>query len=339
VVSAPRVDTKPYVGHHPVFGYRYLPGVRMELPRPGGGRYRIAVNREGVRADRDYALEKPAGVTRLVVLGDSMAAGQFVSNELRFGEQLERRVPGLEVLNLALEGSGTDQQLLLYEREGLRYGHDAVLLLPFLQNIRRNLVEAREAFAPGTGARVLRGKPRFELVDGRLELRNVPVPAEIGPGQARTDADRSRAGRWKARLSAMPGADAMKRLAYAMSPWEPFPEYRDPHGAAWRLMAALITRLKELAAPRPLAVAPVFYSSYARMNMARNYWDRYVELARAAGLHAIDLLPYFRREGVADCAFQEPHDMHFSAYGHWVLAEALECELRRVGILPRGAAA
>src|SRR4029453_5489603 len=115
----------------------------------------------GVRSDREYSFAKPAGVQRLIVCGDSMAAGQFVSNAHRFSELLERRIPGLEVLNLALEGSGTDQQLLLYERVGLQYEHDAVMLLPFLQNVRRNMVEAREAVDPKTGRPVLRGKPRF----------------------------------------------------------------------------------------------------------------------------------------------------------------------------------
>lgn len=329
------LDTKPYVGHDPTIGYRYLPGTRMELPRPGGGRYRIAVNSRGVRSDREYGCAKPAGAVRIVVLGDSMAAGQFVSNDLRFSEQLERSVPGLEVVNLALEGSGTDQQVLIYEHEGLRYEHDAVLLLPFLQNIRRNLVEAREAFAPGTGARVLRGKPRFELVDGRLELRNVPVPEHVAAsGPATTDADAGAAARLKSAVSRLPGIDAVKRVAYALFPWEPFPEYRDPGDPAWRLMAALIARLRALAAPRPVVVAPVFYSSYVRMNMARNYRDRYAELARAAGIQVVDLLPHFRREGVGERAFQEPHDMHFSAYGHWVLARALEAELGRLGLLP-----
>ena len=30
-------DTKPYVEPDPVIGYRYIPGTRLSLPRPGGG--------------------------------------------------------------------------------------------------------------------------------------------------------------------------------------------------------------------------------------------------------------------------------------------------------------
>jgi carbamoyltransferase len=267
-----------------------------------------------------------------------MAAGQVLGNTHRFSELLERRVAGLEVINLGLEGSGTDQQLLLYQQIGLKFEHDAVLLLPFLQNIRRNMVEAREGIDPRTRQQVLRGKPRFELVNGELQLRNVPVPKHIDPETAMasggTDSRVSFVSRLKSRFSALPGAPLFKRAVYAVVPWEPFPEYKDAYSAEWQLMAALIRRLKTLAGTRPLVVAPTFYASYVRFRMARNQWDRYSSLAETPGIHPIDLLPHFRRLGVAaQQCFQEPFDMHFSAYGHLVLADALEEELAALGLL------
>src|SRR5262249_9616797 len=149
------VDTKPYVRHHPVIGYEYVPGTRLELAQPGGRTYTLTVNQAGIRADREYLQAKPPGTRRLLVFGDSFAAGQYVSNSQRFTEMLERRVPRLEVLNFGLEGSGTDQQLLLYEEVGRKYEHDAVLVFPFLQNIRRNLAEFRLGIDPETGQTVL----------------------------------------------------------------------------------------------------------------------------------------------------------------------------------------
>ena len=335
------LDGKPYIEHHPIFGYRYTPGTRMELRRPGGGWYRIEVNSQAIRSDREYSFEKPEGVYRIVLCGDSMAAGQFVSNAQRFSELLERRVPGLEVINLALEGSGTDQQLLLYEHLGLQYDHDLVLVLPFLQNVRRNMVEAREGIDPKTGQKVLRPKPLYKLVEGRLVLCNVPVPREVSGRSIEqsggTDARGSWSNQLKTRMSAMPGAALFKRALYTLVPWEPFSEYRDPHSKEWQLMAALIRRFKELAAKRPLVLVPTFYANYVRFRMARNYWDRYVSLAAMPGIHVIDLLPHFRRVGTDSVrCFQEPHDMHFSAYGHIILAEALQTELSLLGLLPAG---
>ena len=333
------LDTKPYVEHHPTFGYRYVPGTRMSLPRPGGGRYAININCDGIRADREYAPARPSGIRRIAVCGDSMAAGQFLNNAERFGELIERRRRGVEVINLALEGSGTDQQVLLYEHVGLTFEHDAVLLLPFLQNPRRNLVEAREAYDPRTGRMVLRPKPRFELIDGELRLKNVPVPQEMTTQQLDAagggEVKNPRTQRLKTRIAMLPGANAWRRAVQAVVPWEPFPEYRDASSAEWLLMEALIRRLKRLAGDRPVIVAPVFYANYVRFRMARNYWDRYASLSRIGGVYPIDLLPYFRAlpRDSGEACFQEPFDMHFSGLGHLVLAEALEHELDRLKLL------
>jgi hypothetical protein len=327
-------DTKPYVQPDPLIGYRYTPNTIMRLPRPGGGQYDLAINAAGIRSDRDYAFARPTGVRRIIVCGDSMAAGQFVSNAQRFSELLERRVPGLEVVNLALEGSGTDQQVLLYEHVGLRYEHDVVVLLPFLQNIRRNMVSAREAIDPSTGAIVFRPKPRFELVNGTLILHPPSSNADLREAIAPTDTPPSLAVQLKAFLSGLPGAGWIKKVGYGLVPWEPFPEYRDPQSPEWRLMAALVARLQTLAAHRPVVVAPIFYSNYVRFRMAKNYWDRYSSLSALEGVHAIDLLPHFKRQGAdAVRCFQDPYDMHLSADGHLVLADALHSELRRLGLL------
>jgi len=328
------LDTKPYVEPDALIGYRYIAGARMSLPRPGGGRYDLAVNSAGVRSDREYSYDKPHGVRRIIVCGDSMAAGQFVSNSQRFSEVLERRLPHLEVINLSLEGSGTDQQVLLYEQVGMRYEHDLVILLPFLQNIRRNLVEWREAIDARTGQPVRRPKPRFELMDGALVFRPVPdAPlAALTDDREGTDTPASWNTNCRAALSRLPGARLVKTLLYSLVPWEPFPEYRDSTGPAWQLMAALIHRMKQLAGDRPLVVVPTFYSSYVEFRMARHYWHRFASLADPPGVQVIDLLPYFVRAGKdAVRCFQDPHDMHFSVYGHLVLADAIETELIRMG--------
>jgi carbamoyltransferase len=324
-------DSKPYVQPDPLIGYRYAPGTHMTLPRPGGGHYQLAINAGGIRSDREYSFAKPRGVRRIIVCGDSMAAGQFLSNAQRFSELLERRHPGLEVINLALEGSGTDQQLLLYEHVGLTYEHDLVMLLPFLQNIRRNLARAREAVDPVTGGTVLRPKPRFELVNGELRLQ--PMQAEPAADTV-IDEPKTMTLRLKAMVSALPGAGVLKKAGYALVPWEPFPEYRDPAHPAWRLMAAIVERFKTLAGSRPVVVAPVFYSNYVRYRMALNYWDRFASLASTPGIHPVNVLPHFTRLGAeAVRCFQDPHDMHFSADGHLVLADAFEAELSRLGLL------
>ncbi|HMP00867.1 MAG TPA: SGNH/GDSL hydrolase family protein [Gemmatales bacterium] len=330
------VDSKPYIRHHPVLGYEYAPDTVHELPRPGGGRYRLRTNAEGIRSDRTYTRARPVGVRRVLVFGDSFAAGQYVSNDQRFSELLEARRPDLEVINFGLEGTGTDQQLLLFEEVGRHYEHDALVLMPFLQNIRRNLVEARAAADPASGAMVLIPKPRFELTPQGLQLRNVPVRDERRLAPAGLGADDAIVpGRWWRRLAAQaPGAGWLKRQVGRLRPWEPFPEYADPKHPAWQLMEALIERFIAGAEGKPILLVPVFYVSYLRQQMARNYWDRFQSLARHPNVRVVDLLPPFRDLGAeAESVFLEPHDCHFSPAGHLVLANVLERELAAVGAI------
>jgi hypothetical protein len=327
------LDAKAYIEHDPLIGYRYRKNFKAVLPRPGGGAYELVTNSQGIRSSREYSFTKPAGVQRILVFGDSYAAGQYVSNDQRFSEILERRVPNLEVINFALEGTGTDQQLLLFEQAKQKYQFDLVMLFPFLQNIRRNLVEARESFDPDTRQKILLPKPRFELVNGELVLTNVPVPnTRLAQTSANTDTNRSVTSSLKSAISRSPLLRPLKRLLYATMPWEPFPEYVHAEGEAWRLMEAIIKRFKSSAGAKPLIIIPVFYASYVRWRMARNYWTRFSSLAADSGSCVLDLLPYFKESaGDAVRCFLEPFDCHFSPQGHLTVADAVQRELVQFG--------
>jgi len=186
---------------------------------------------------------------------------------------------------------------------------------------------------------VLRGKPRFDLVDGELVLRNVPVPREVpakNNGAIKTDSNQSSLSQAKAILNTMPGAPSLKRIAYFLLHWEPFPEFRDENSSEWTLMTAIVRRFKRSAGQRPLVIAPTFYDSYVRYRMSRAYWRRFSSLESIAGVHVIDLLPHLKALGKdAIKCFQIPHDMHFSSYGHLVLADIFKSELGKRGLLSR----
>ena len=62
------------------------------------------------------------------MLGDSITFGTRVRDFETFSYLLEHRSARYEVVNLAVEGYGTDQELLLLEDEGLRYHPDVVVL-------------------------------------------------------------------------------------------------------------------------------------------------------------------------------------------------------------------
>ena len=106
------------------YGWTLRPGARYV----GRGGETIAVNGRGYRG----ALHEgppPAGVTRVVMLGDSITFGTGVGDGETFSDRLDA-LPGLEVVNLGVDGYGTDQELIRLEREGLAC-HPRVVILNF----------------------------------------------------------------------------------------------------------------------------------------------------------------------------------------------------------------
>jgi lysophospholipase L1-like esterase len=97
--------------------------------------YKGASNRLGYR-DVDHAVAKPPGVYRIVVIGDSIAAGLKVDRfEDTFPAILSERLnapPGkgkkVEVISLAVSGYNTQQEVETLKEKGLRYQPDLVLL-------------------------------------------------------------------------------------------------------------------------------------------------------------------------------------------------------------------
>jgi hypothetical protein len=91
--------------------------------------YRI--NGEGLRADQDFPLAKPAGMCRLGIFGDSFMFGLEADLRDTFAYQLEKRlrergIP-VQVLNFAVGGFGTAEMLRTYEAFGRKFDLDVAL--------------------------------------------------------------------------------------------------------------------------------------------------------------------------------------------------------------------
>ena len=91
--------------------------------------YRI--NGQGLRADQDFSLAKPAGTCRLGIFGDSFMFGLEADLRDTFAYQLEKRlrergVP-VQVLNFSVGGFGTAEMLRTYEAFGRKFDLDVAL--------------------------------------------------------------------------------------------------------------------------------------------------------------------------------------------------------------------
>ncbi len=119
-----------YEVQDPILDWRYIPNSEVQL---GGLVFKY--NRAGFR-DVDHEVNKPKGITRIMVVGDSVSEGNGVRSEAVFSRALQARLgPGYEVINIAAGGLNTPQEVHLFESEGLQYKPDLVIINFVLNDI------------------------------------------------------------------------------------------------------------------------------------------------------------------------------------------------------------
>jgi lysophospholipase L1-like esterase len=185
------------LSHNPKIGYEPVPLVYT-------GRdlsfydYLGASNSLGFR-DRDHTVAKPAGVYRIVVLGDSIAAGLHVErNEDVFPPILERLLNQAgrraEVINLAVSGYNTQQEVEMLRDKGLQYHPDLVLVAYTMSSrehldgdILKTLLEAEQQQGGVSSARVdswLVKSALYRFVRFRVLAPRRPPPAPTAAAAA-----------------------------------------------------------------------------------------------------------------------------------------------------------
>ncbi|WP_380783910.1 SGNH/GDSL hydrolase family protein [Sphingomonas sp. R86520] len=156
----------------------------------------LRINRQGMRDDREFAVAKPAGTCRIAMLGDSYFVGYELPLPLTFARQIERRLRArgfpVEVLNFAVSGLGTAENLRTYEAAARPFAPDLVLMqwqvTDYDDNIRSGLYKLRDGrlvgntttFLPGiaTQDRLMR-YAAYRLLADRSHLYNF-AREEIG---------------------------------------------------------------------------------------------------------------------------------------------------------------
>jgi len=155
-------------GWSPRYGWVNRPGsFRQE-----GETYRFTSL--GARGSHEIGPDPPPGQLRVACFGDSFTYGTEVRDGEDWPAVLGELDPRLEVVNLGVGAWGTDQALLLYRERGPSLRADVVLIGFCMESIARNVNRYRSLYQPQTKDVLV--KPRFLLVDGRLEL--LPIPFE-----------------------------------------------------------------------------------------------------------------------------------------------------------------
>ena len=330
--------------YDPLIGVRLLPDAKARLVGPEFDTP-ISTNAGGLRMDRDVAYGRDSRKRRILVIGDSFTFGHGVGTDERFGDLVESGLPDREVVNMGVQGTGTDQQYLLYREEGHKYEPDLVVLCYLTMNLKRN-VATRYSNA---------NKPRFELRDGALVLTNVPVPEEE-PQQsddatkadplptakpkrvAQANANNSIIGRIKGvcrysalyRLLVAKYWDLRIHLRNVRNPY-PYPEY-DESNEAWKVTTALFEKFAEEARANGSDFLVVLIPNeifVQREVVSDKPHEMLKRFCVEHGIAVLDLLPDLKAlEQSTGEALYFPIDGHWNQRGHQVAANLILDYLR-----------
>lgn len=130
----------------PEMGHEHVPGTRARLMGVD-----VAINARGLR-DRDFDYEKPQGVRRILMLGDSVTFGWGVAVEDTASKRLERHLNAsasgpFDVINAGVGNYNTAMEVAWFLKEGVRYDPDLVVLNYFINDAEPRPVRSTNPLA------------------------------------------------------------------------------------------------------------------------------------------------------------------------------------------------
>lgn len=311
-------------------GYRPRPGAHVHMRGPEFD-FSYTITPQGLRQDEDVPYARQPGKRRILLAGDSFTMGEGVTNAERFGDLVAARLEDVEIVNMGVNGYGTDQQLLFYSEEGVKYAPDLVCLCYLTSHIRRNARATRQS---GEGEKIV-PKPKFELKNDELVLTNVPVPPVRQANEA--ELSKLRADSMRRGTVAIPFKSffrehsAFYRLVHTRTiglrkrHHTPYPEYA-PDAEAWQLTCAIIRefarRVREQGSDFLLVLLPN-KPFVLEDSIDDGAHEMLRDLAKQADLPVLDLLDPLTAAHKDGLAVYFPVDAHLSAEGHGVAADEL----------------
>lgn len=288
-------------------------------------RTRVRTNSAGLR-DVERSVEKPAGVTRVLVLGDSMIEGLQVEFEETMPKRLEalltEALPGrrFDVINAGVSGSSGPMARLYLEREGLSYDPDLLVVTITTRNDVQEAADTRIFPRPlGYELRVYL-RSRFHLyglvekgINATPRLRNALAKLGI-----------------LSHARPLPAAGGVSDEVYLydekIGPYE-----RLGYQRLLEAYDAMIALCKTRRIPLLAVLIPSFYQAtgYAAalgdpgrvgtiVKNDRAVQDWHLAFFKARGVEVLDLLPGMRQNAEE---YYLPRDRHFTVAGNAFAAE------------------
>ncbi len=331
--------------YDPAIGWLYVPNQFKRVPDPTHP-YFIKTNNQGFRSNFEFEKECQ-GKKRIIFLGDSFTAGDGVANEDRFSDLVMSSLGNLDCYNFGLTASGTDQQVVIYERIARQYDHDIIFLGFSLHDITRlgpeliwraNRIRREFLALP---------KPYFFEEGGKLQLGNIPVPhhrmlRSFGNNKAkgivgivkrlyelsgRSSGDLG----WRARES----QSYLGELLLSYITRNNYGRYYNETSENWRLMDKIIRRLIADSENRPLILCPIPEVRALSSVFESDYRSLFARLQNEfENVFFLDLV-----EHVKEYTRKDRHDMmsmstdHFTTFGNFIASNAIKESIINNGLL------
>lgn len=294
-----------------VVGWKLIPNAR-KLYRKETQPYFVAINSKGWR-DVEHSYEKPPGVYRIVVIGDSFVFGAGgVEAGKRFSDLLQKSGKNIEVINMGVPGYGADQEYQTLEDEGLKYHPDLVLLCAFYNDFS----ESFSTINPSIG----RPKGYFSLDNGRLVF-HPPVFSTF----------------YKlSQHSYVLGVADLAMSKISGTYWQKEHQQHLVMKQQTRrdTFKQIYLSADRLCRERGIKFVIVYFP-YQQQTIATVIQHVMGELATSDGVKILDLMDTMREVDSAQRAYFE-HDIHFNEYGNQVVAKAIQDYLVSNNLLPAG---
>jgi lysophospholipase L1-like esterase len=329
------------VAPHPTRHHANVPSARGLFISEFGEPSRVAFNADGLRG-AGITREKPTGIFRILVLGDSFTEASNVPEEATFSKQLENRLNRqradgrrIQVLNAGVIGYSPVLEYLFLKDVGLAYRPDVVLVMFFMNDPWEDAEYAAGLDVDGDG----------------LPLRVRPAVEDTLPRRV-----------WRALSRRVFTAQLVDLMVRGLSDWKPVLKwgvlFREDYGPRehemWARSQRFLRGICALAArhgarcalaaiPFPMQVNAVEFRpgkhaiGFPLDAMFSDKPQRVLAaFAKREGIPSLDLLPAFREagtQGVPGPLFF-PRDGHFAPLGHQVTAQWLAAFLVDELIVP-----
>lgn len=313
--------------------------------------------------DSNLTVDKPPGVFRIVLVGDSFPQGVQVERDQGFPWLVEILLnrdgaPPIEVINLSVDAFGTDRELLLYAALGWQFQPDLVLLVMYPGNdIQDNAVDLEHR---RYSYRLNRAY--FTLVDGVLRLHHSPMDDPAAYADAPvwrwlTDLQRAQLPPTAENPPPRPAVIGLQpyTLEYPVELGLYLPE-DDYWSNAWALTEALLLEFRDVVTqaqgvPFAAVIIPdrravhdedwaALLTDYGSRLPALHQADPFAPAARletfltANDVPTLNLTWALRQAAAIGERLYYARDGHFNARGHQVTAQRLAAWLTARGLTP-----